>query len=46
MRGGGQIVAHYHSQNRKIRLRHHLSPRQVDVLLAGGLIDGLQDRLT
>ena len=44
--GGGEIVAHNDSQDREIRLRHHLSPRQVDVLLAGGLINWMKDRLT
>jgi aconitase A len=44
--GGGEIVARNESQDREIRLRHHLSPRQVDVLLAGGLINWMKDRLT
>jgi aconitate hydratase len=44
--GGGGLVAHNESQGREIRLRHHLSPRQVEVLLDGGLINWMKGRLT
>lgn len=44
--GGGELVAHNESQGREIRLRHHLSPRQVEVLLDGGLINWMKGRLT
>ena len=32
-------------KRRRVRLRHELSPRQVDLLLAGGVINWLRERL-
>jgi aconitate hydratase len=39
------VVAENVTKGERYDLTHHLSPRQVDVILAGGLIPVFKDRL-
>jgi aconitate hydratase len=43
--GGAPVVAENATRGERYDLTHHLSPRQVDVILAGGLIPVFKDRL-
>ncbi len=43
--GGGELTARNTTQERELALRHTLSPRQVELLLAGGLINWMRTRL-
>jgi len=45
LRSGREISARLNGQERVVSLRHDLSPRQVDLLLAGGVINWLRTRL-
>lgn len=45
LRSGREISAALASKEHAIPLRHDLSPRQVDLLLAGGVINWLRERL-
>jgi aconitate hydratase len=42
---GRAVVAENTTKGDRYELTHHLSPRQVDVMLAGGLIPGFKSRL-
>jgi aconitate hydratase len=44
--GSGTITAHNRTQRHDLTLHHHLSPRQIAVLLDGGLINWMKRRLT
>jgi aconitate hydratase len=44
LRHGTELPAHFDGSDRSITLRHTLSPRQIEVLLAGGAINWLRDR--
>jgi aconitate hydratase len=43
--GGAPVVVENATKGERYELTHHLSPRQVDVILAGGLIPVFKDRL-
>jgi len=43
--GGGELVVRNETQDREIAVRHTLSPRQVEVLRTGGLINWMKGRL-
>lgn len=45
LRGGRELKAKLAGKGRTITLRHDLSPRQLDLLLAGGVINWLRERL-
>jgi len=45
VREGKELTAQVEPGGRLIKLRHDLSPRQIDLLLAGGVIDWLKARL-
>ena len=45
LRGGRELKAKLAGKGRMITLRHDLSPRQLDLLLAGGVINWLRERL-
>ena len=45
LRSGRELRAALAGKGRTIALRHDLSPRQLDLLLAGGVINWLRERL-
>ncbi|MFN2557106.1 MAG: aconitate hydratase [Nitriliruptorales bacterium] len=46
IQSGPELDMHISSRNRTITVRHDLSPRQVDVLLEGGIINWMRTRLS
>ena len=42
---GGELVVENVTRQRKFQVRHFMSPRQVQVLLRGGLINWMKERL-
>ena len=43
---GGELVVENVTRQRKFQVRHYMSPRQVQLLLSGGLINWMKERLS
>jgi aconitate hydratase len=44
LRGSDPITVHNTTRDRRLQVRHELSPRQVEIVLAGGLINDFRQR--
>jgi aconitate hydratase len=45
LRRGGEVTATVGADGRQLGLRHDLSPREVDVVITGGLLNWMKQRL-